>query len=56
MMPKHRGHEICSKCSRMSVRLAVRSHYSVNYDETRTNVKNDPNHSTNGILSCQSLK
>ncbi|MFS7977952.1 hypothetical protein Hanom_Chr10g00910001 [Helianthus anomalus] len=47
MMPKHKGHETCSKISRMSVRLVVRSRCSVNYDETGTIAKNDPNYATN---------
>ncbi|MFS7966490.1 hypothetical protein Hanom_Chr09g00774331 [Helianthus anomalus] len=56
MMPKRKGHETCSKISRMSVRLFVRSRCSVNYDETQTIAKNYPNYAMNGILSCQSLK
>ncbi|MFS7897963.1 hypothetical protein Hanom_Chr00s014624g01753081 [Helianthus anomalus] len=56
MMRKHRGHETCLKTCRMSVRLAVRSRCSTNYEETRTNAKNNPNYATNGILSCQTLK
>ncbi|MFS7901328.1 hypothetical protein Hanom_Chr00s195061g01836121 [Helianthus anomalus] len=56
MMPKYRGHKKCSKICRMSVRLAVWSRCSSNYDETRTDAKNDPNYATNGILSCRSLK
>ncbi|MFS7955630.1 hypothetical protein Hanom_Chr07g00644871 [Helianthus anomalus] len=56
MKLKYRENEMCSKISRMSVRLVVRLRCSVNYDETRTDAKNDPNYATNGILSCQSLK
>ncbi|KAJ0752210.1 hypothetical protein HanPI659440_Chr09g0321711 [Helianthus annuus] len=56
MMPKHREHETCSKICRMSVRLVVRSRCSANYDETRTDAKNEPNYATNGILSCHTLK
>ncbi|MFS7980708.1 hypothetical protein Hanom_Chr10g00942471 [Helianthus anomalus] len=56
MMLKHREHEICLKTSRMLVRLSVRSRYSVNYDKTRTDAKNDLNYATNGIFAFQSIK
>ncbi|MFS7920939.1 hypothetical protein Hanom_Chr03g00230761 [Helianthus anomalus] len=56
MILKYRELKICSKTSRMSVRLAVRLRYSVNYDGSRNERKNDPNYATNGTLSCQSLK
>ncbi|MFS7945269.1 hypothetical protein Hanom_Chr06g00522181 [Helianthus anomalus] len=56
MKLKYRKLKICLKQCRMSVRLVVRLCCSVNYDETRTDAKNDPNYATNGILSCQSLK
>ncbi|MFS7906396.1 hypothetical protein Hanom_Chr01g00058711 [Helianthus anomalus] len=55
-MLKHRGLEICLETSRMSVLLVVRSRYSVNYDETLTCAKNDPNSATNGIFAFLSLK
>ncbi|MFS7972720.1 hypothetical protein Hanom_Chr09g00848081 [Helianthus anomalus] len=51
-----REHETCSKICRMSVRLVVRSRCSANYDETRTDAKNDSIDATNGILSWRSLK
>ncbi|MFS7918153.1 hypothetical protein Hanom_Chr03g00197481 [Helianthus anomalus] len=56
MTPKHWEHETCTKICRMSVRLVVRSRCSANYDEARTDAKNEPNYATNGILSSQSLK
>ena len=40
----------------MSVRVVVRSRYSVNYDEMRTDAKNDPNYATNGILAFTKTK
>ncbi|MFS8018941.1 hypothetical protein Hanom_Chr15g01398021 [Helianthus anomalus] len=55
-MSKYREYEICLKLSRMSVRLVVRPRCSVNYDETRTDAKNDPNYATNKILAFQTLK
>ncbi|KAJ0879742.1 hypothetical protein HanRHA438_Chr10g0455031 [Helianthus annuus] len=39
MKLKHRGLKTCSKISRMSVRLVVRSRCSVNYDGTQTDAK-----------------
>ncbi|MFS7940264.1 hypothetical protein Hanom_Chr05g00462431 [Helianthus anomalus] len=56
MKPKHEGHETCSKTCRMSVHLVVRLRCASNYDETRTNTKNGPNHATRGILSSHTLK
>ncbi|MFS8008126.1 hypothetical protein Hanom_Chr14g01269051 [Helianthus anomalus] len=56
MIFKLRRHETCSKTCRMLVRLAVRSHYASNYDETRTGAKNEPNDATKGNLSWRSLK
>ncbi|MFS8010129.1 hypothetical protein Hanom_Chr14g01293371 [Helianthus anomalus] len=56
MKLKYRELKIYLKICRMSVRLVIWLRYSVNYDETRTGAKKDPNYATNGILSCQSLK
>ncbi|KAF5753814.1 hypothetical protein HanXRQr2_Chr17g0784281 [Helianthus annuus] len=56
MIFKYRGPETCSKTCRTTVRLAVWSRYASNYDETRTDAKNEPNDATKGILSRRSLK
>ncbi|MFS7942033.1 hypothetical protein Hanom_Chr06g00483311 [Helianthus anomalus] len=56
MKLKHMEHEICLKTSRMSVRLAVRSRYSVNYDENSNGRENDPNYAMSGIFAFQSVK
>ncbi|MFS7911609.1 hypothetical protein Hanom_Chr02g00120161 [Helianthus anomalus] len=56
MKLKYRELKMCSKISRMSVRLAVRSRCSVNYDGMRISAKDDPNCATNGFFSCHTLR
>ncbi|MFS7994583.1 hypothetical protein Hanom_Chr12g01107741 [Helianthus anomalus] len=56
MKLKYRELKTCSKISRMSVRLVVRSRCLLNYDGMRISAKNDPNCATNGFFSCQTLK
>ncbi|KAJ0615189.1 hypothetical protein HanIR_Chr02g0071191 [Helianthus annuus] len=56
MKLKYRELKTCSKTSRMSVRLVVRLRFSLNYDGSRNERKNDSNQATNGIFLCQTLK
>ena len=55
-MLKHRELEICLEMSRMSVRLAVRLRFSVNYDGSCNERENDRSCVTNDIFAFLSLK